>query len=185
MKHMSARLAAILGACLVAAGPILAPVAFVPEAHAQQPPSPGPASNPNLTQSQIDAGRTVVVLSGMVRSFDSILPQYAEQVRQTLVTRPDLTKDLGEVLEKLKPELEQQKSEMVEAAARIYASRLSEAELKDIGAFFSSPSGKRYVETQPLILDDMFVEMQSWTQRVSAFVIDRVRAEMKKRGHEL
>jgi hypothetical protein len=186
MNHTSACLAALVGACLVTAGPVLAPKGLVPQAQAQQqPPQPNPTAGVTLTPSQMEAGRVVVVSSGMVRSFDAILPQYAEQIRQTLVTRPDLTKDLGEVLEKLKPEMEQQKAEMIDAAARIYATRLAEPELKEIAAFFTSPAGKRYVETQPVILDDMFAEMQNWTQRVSAFVIERVRAEMRKRGHEL
>ncbi|WP_163117388.1 DUF2059 domain-containing protein, partial [Acinetobacter baumannii] len=67
----------------------------------------------------------------------------------------------------------------------IYASQLSEAELNDIATFFRSPAGKRYVGTQPQILDQMVQAMQGWTQEVSQYVMIRVRAEMGKRGHEL
>jgi hypothetical protein len=176
MKKFQACLAATLWLCLAAVGAGSTAAMLAAPALAQQP-APSAA--------QIEAARLVVVSSGMVRSFDSLLPQFSEQIRQTLITRPELTKDLSEVLDKLKPELEQQKKEMIDAAARIFAGRLSEQELKEIGAFFSSATGRRYVETQPVILDEMFNEMQNWTQRVSQFVIERVRTEMKKRGHEL
>lgn len=152
-----------------------------------QAPAPTPSAPvASVSQSHLQAGRDVVVGSGMSRSFDAILPQFVTEVRQTFTTtRPELTKDLNEVIELVRPEVEARKEEMTTAAAQIFASRLTEAELKDIGTFFNSPSGRRYVETQPLILDEMFKEMQSWTQRLSEFVVTRIRAEMKKRGHEI
>jgi hypothetical protein len=123
--------------------------------------------------------------SGIARSFDSIIPTMAEQIRKNAVTRPDLAKDLDEVLKGLDSEMELQKQRLINIAARIYAKRLNEAELTDIVTFFRSPAGKRYVETQPQILDDMVGAMQDWTQEVSEYIMVRTRAEMGKRGHQL
>ena len=81
--------------------------------------------------------------------------------------------------------MELQKQRMVDIAARTYAAKLSEAELKDLATFFRSPAGKRYVEAQPQLLDEMVREMQTWTQDVSEYVMVRVRAEMGKRGQIL
>jgi len=81
--------------------------------------------------------------------------------------------------------MELQKQRMVDTAAKIYADKLTEAELKDIAAFFRSPAGKRYVESQPAVLDEMVQAMQNWTQEVSEYVMVRVRAELGKRGHQL
>lgn len=135
--------------------------------------------------SHLAVARDVVVLSGVSRSFDAIVPQLMDQVRQTTVTRPDITKDLNAVLESLKPEMEQQKQGMIDTAAKIYATRMTEAELKDVVTFFKSTSGKKYVETQPYMLDDMFKEMQAWTQKVAEVVMTRTRTEMAKRGHQM
>ena len=81
--------------------------------------------------------------------------------------------------------MELQKQRIIDTAARIYATKLTEPELQDIATFFRSPAGKRYVETQPQILDEMVQAMQTWTQEVSEYVMVRVRAEMGKRGHQL
>lgn len=140
---------------------------------------------PELNAAHLALGREVAVLSGMARSFDAILPQFGEQIRKQAVSRPEISKDLDDVLTKLQPELELQKQVMINNAARIMAQSLSEAELKDIAAFFKSPSGKRYVQTQPQVLDEMVRSMQTWTEGVSEYVMVRVRAEMSKRGHRM
>ncbi len=143
---------------------------------------PGQAQSP----SHLEVAREVLVGSGISRSFDAIAPQFAEQVRQTFAaTRPEITKDLDEVLKALKPELDKQRDDLTAATARLFAARLSEAELREIAKFFASPAGKRYVEVQPVVLDGMFNEMQAWSQRLSEFIVTRVREEMKKKGHTL
>lgn len=156
-----------------------------PTAKPGTPPPPAPAPEPEITPSHLALAREVMLSSGIARSFDSIIPTMAEQIRKNAVTRPDLAKDLDEVLKSLDPEMALQKQRLVDIAARIYARRLTEAELKDIVTFFRSPAGKRYVETQPQILDDMVGAMQDWTQEVSEYVMVRTRAEMGKRGHQL
>lgn len=150
-------------------------------AAAQQPAAPAAQAQP--TASHLAAARDVVVGSGMARSFDAVLPRFGEAIRKNAVTRPDLTKDLDDVLEKLKPELELQKQQMVNATARILAGAMSEQELKDTAAFFRSGSGQKYVAAQPAVLDEMVRQMETWTRDVSEYVMIRVRAEMGKRGH--
>ncbi|GJD78698.1 DUF2059 domain-containing protein [Methylobacterium gregans] len=180
---MTRRLAAAL-AILAAALPGLASAqapkpAARPAAPAAQPAPAAPNAN------HLALAREVMLSSGIARSFDSIIPAFADQIRQQAVTRPELAKDLNEVLAALQPEMELQKQRMVDTAAKIYADKLTEAELKDIAAFFRSPAGKRYVESQPAVLDEMVQAMQSWTQEVSEYVMVRVRAELGKRGHQL
>ncbi|AWI89085.1 DUF2059 domain-containing protein [Methylobacterium sp. DM1] len=197
---MVLRLAALGGPVLAA---LLSQALLVPAALAQQPaakppaaspkptakpgaaPPPAPAPEPEVSASHLALAREVMLSSGIARSFDSIIPTMADQIRKNAVTRPDLAKDLDEVLKSLDPEMELQKQRLINIAARIYAKRLTEAELKDIVAFFRSPAGKRYVETQPQVLDDMVGAMQDWTQEVSEYIMVRTRAEMGKRGHQL
>jgi uncharacterized protein len=144
---------------------------------AQQAPQPSAA--------HLAAAREVAVGSGMTRSFDSITDQMLDQLHQMNVTRPEIKQDLNQVAELLKPEMEQQKLLIINAAARVFAERMTEAELKDVTTFFKSPSGLKYVQAQPLILDDIVKEIATWTQNVSEYILIRARAEMKKRGHEL
>ncbi|MCJ2133938.1 DUF2059 domain-containing protein [Methylobacterium sp. J-026] len=183
---MSRRLTAALGLALLALPSAALAQKPAPAKPAAQPATPAantPASA--FTPSHLALAREVMLSSGIARSFDSVLPAFADQIRKQTVTRPELAKDLDEVLVSLQPEMELQKQRMIDIAARTYASKFSEAELKEIATFFRSPAGKHYVEAQPQLLDEMVQEMQDWTQDVSEYVMVRVRAEMGKRGHQM
>ncbi|WP_232629716.1 DUF2059 domain-containing protein [Methylobacterium sp. Leaf118] len=191
---MLPRLAVLAGLLLAAAAPQSA-LAQAPKpgtpAPAQKPtakpgtPAPQAPAEPTITPSHLALAREVMLSSGIGRSFDTIMPAMADQIRKNAVTRPDLAKDLDEVLKSLEPEMALQKNRLIEVASRIYAKRLSEAELNEVVVFFRSPAGQRYVETQPQVLDDMVGAMQDWTQEVSEYIMVRTRAEMGKRGHSL
>ncbi|MGV6875065.1 DUF2059 domain-containing protein [Pseudochelatococcus sp. B33] len=153
---------------------------------AQQPaPAQPPAAAETLTQAHIDVAREVVVLSGMGRTFDGLLPTFGDQVRQTFITRPEIFNDLNAVLDSLRPELEERKNDILNRAASILAARLNEETLVQVRDFFRSTAGQQYVATQPLVLDDLFAAMNTWVGDVSSFLIDRVREEMRKRGHQI
>jgi len=143
------------------------------------------AAQPPATPSHLAAAREVAVSSGMVRSFDAITEPLLTSLQQMNVTRPEIKQDLDEVVKQLRPEIDLQKQQMITATARIFASRMSEQDLRDIANFFKSPAGLKYVQTQPVILDDIVKELATWTQTVSEYVMIRARAEMAKRGHQL
>ena len=148
-----------------------------PRAAAPAAPPPSPA--------HLALARELITINGLSRLVDPFLPQFSAQVRRGAVTRPELTKDLDQVLESLKPEVDQQRQAMVDTTARYYASTFSEPELKDLIAFFKTPSGQKYLQLSPKILDGLAVEAQRWAERTSEQVMARVRAEMAKRGHQM
>jgi uncharacterized protein len=143
------------------------------------------AVTPPVTASHLQAAREVLVGSGISRSFESFIPQFIDQAKSNISgTRPELIKDLEEISKTIATQLDAERAEMIELGAKVYANRMSEAELKDISAFFKTPSGLRYVSTQPQVLEELFGEMQAWSQRLGAKIIDIFRVELKKRGRE-
>lgn len=176
MPHFLSRLAVLIA--LGFAAPVLAqqPATTTPAAPAAAAPTP----------QQISLGRDVVLYSGIARSFETIVPQYFEQIGSNLTrTRPELIKDLNLVMTQLKPEFDKRVEEMIDNAAKLYATRLTEQQLKDTAAFFKSPSGIAYVQAQPALMGDLFPAMQAWQKQLSEDMVTRIRAEMKKKGHEI
>lgn len=166
MIRSATRLAAATVALFMLASPVLAQTA--------QP-----------TANQLALAREVAVNSGMTRSFDAMTEPFFTQLEQMNVTRPEIRKDLDEVVTILRPEVEQQKQKMIDTAARAFATRLSEQELKEISDFYKTAAGKKYVEVQPGLLDDIVRDLATWTQNMSEYIMIRARAEMSKRGHQL
>lgn len=172
------------------AGAALALVALlIAPARAQTATAPAPAipqvGQPEPPASAVEAGRQLVIASGMARSFEPMVPQLSGQIIPMVTkTRPELTANLTVVMKQLQPEFVKKGEEMNSIAGRIYARSMSEQELRDAAAFFNSPVGKKYVEVQPIMLDQLVVSMQSWTQDLSTFMMQRIHDEMKKKGQD-
>jgi hypothetical protein len=150
------------------------------------PATPAQPAAPPISPSHLAIARDLVISSGMSRGFDALIPQFMEQLKQTFAaSRPEIAKELADTLTQLRPEFDAKRDEIVDTAARLYAQALSENDLKNIAAFFKSPSGSAYVASQPRVLDGLFGAMQAWSRGLSEFMLTRVRAELKKKNIDL
>jgi hypothetical protein len=160
-----AYLAAVLLACNLLAGPVRA-----------QPATPA----------ALASAKELLELKGAAEMFDPVVTGVIEQTKGALLqTNPQLAKDLTDVGNQLRTEFGPRRGEIIEAAAKAYAARFSEQELKDVVAFYKSPAGKKMLQQEPLVLDETFGFVQQWQGRVGEEVMNRFRAEMKKKGHNL
>ena len=135
--------------------------------------------------SHLAAAREVAVSSGMTGAFDALPGPLLGRLQRMSVTSPEIQKDLEAVVASLRPEVEQKKQELIDATARVFASRMTEAELKEVATFYKSAAGAKYVQVQPGVLDDIVRDLATWTQQTSQLVMSRAREEMGKRGHQL
>jgi hypothetical protein len=164
-----------LARCGRAAALALACLVFSGAAHAQQP-SPG----------AIAAAKELLDLKGASRMFDPLVPGIVETVKNNyLQTNPALYKDLTDVATQLRTEFAPKRVDIINQVAVLYAQRFSEQELKDVVAFYKTPTGKKFVTEEPLVIEQSLSTAQAWSQKLSEEVFSRFRAEMKKRGHEL
>ncbi|MBB6307303.1 DUF2059 domain-containing protein [Xanthobacter tagetidis] len=156
----------------------LAPLA-VPAARAQQAAAqPSPAV--------IAVARELVVANGEARAFEGVISEIVNGAARSFVpTNPDLAKPLSEVAQTLRTEFEKRQGEVVQILAAAYATRFSEAELKEALAFYKTATGKKLVTDRPAIVQQTVQGIQVWGAQVNAEVLERVRAEMKKRGYDL
>ena len=64
----------------------------------------------------------------------------------------------------------------------LYARQVPEADLKDIASFFKSQAGQKFVLSQPQILNDLFSQMQVFSQTLGNAMIDRLREDLRKKN---
>jgi uncharacterized protein len=130
--------------------------------------------------------RDVVVASGATRAFEGVIPSILQQSLSVFLQQnPDLGKDLNETVKGMAPDFEKRVSEIVDIVASVYATRFSEAELKDILTFYRSASGKKLVAQLPSVLEESFIKTQEWSAKISEQIVVRLRNDMKKRGHTI
>lgn len=180
-KRSTSRLVLALALAVAGAPAVLS----VPASAQQAAPAPSAAAKPP-SPAQLQLARELVMVSGEGRMFDGAIPVLVEQVaRRFLQTNPDLAKQLAEVGMQVAKEMDKRKGEAVDMLAAIFASRFTEAELKDAIAFYRTPTGIKLVQERPTIFQDAMKGVEPWTAQVGAEAADRIRAEMKKRGVNL
>jgi hypothetical protein len=134
----------------------------------------------------IATAKELITVKGGTAIYDPIVPGVVEQTKNVFLrTNPLLGKDLNEVATKLRSELAARSVELVNDAAKLYAARFSEKELKDALAFYKSPLGRKMITEEARILDQSMTNAQNWANRLSEEVIAKMRNEMRKRGHEI
>jgi hypothetical protein len=162
-----------LGALIVFAAPAM--IAGQALAQAKKP-----------SESHMALARELVTLTQLAKTFDAFVPQLGvRMINNVTRTRPELKKDLDAVLDKIIPEMDKEKATLVEKTALFFAEEIPEADLKEIVAFFKTPAGKKYIDKQPQVVDRMVVVIDDWNRDLSTRLLEKVREEMKKRGHDL
>jgi hypothetical protein len=168
---MSRRLAPFAGAVLLLCGSLFT----AGSASAQQP-----------TPAAVSMAKEILDVKGSFTMFEPIVPGVIETSKNVFLQQsPNLQKDLNETAAALRTQLAPRTAELKEEIAKLYAVRFTEAELKDALTFFKSPIGKKLLLEEPRFVEASLGRAQDWANRLSEDVMGQIRAEMKKKGHNL
>lgn len=176
-------------AALVALAFAVAP-ALAQQAAPAKPAAPAPAAAAapaEPTPAHVAAARDVIFASGISRTFEGMVVQALEQYKASVLTsQPNLRAEMDAAVAEVDARARANEvANMQISAAILLTRRMSEQELKDTLAFFASPAGKKYVETQPRFLDDLVPAIDGWAARTLPGAVDQVRQIMNQKGHKL
>ncbi len=153
----------------------LALVALSAAARAQQP-----------SAAAISTAKEIVKVTGATTLFNPLIPGVVEQAKNLFLQQnPALSKDLNEIAAKMRADLAPRFDELTAEVAKLYAVHFTEAELKELLAFYKSPLGGKLITEQSKVGEDGLKFAQDWANRLSDEVISTMREELKKRGHAL
>jgi hypothetical protein len=176
-RHVSAR--HVSARHVLAALAVLVLLGMAKPVQAQTPGTPP-------TAAAILLAKQIIEIKGVNKLFDPLVRGVIEKVKdQFMQTNFMWANDLNAVAAQLEKEYAPRENELVDESARIYASHFSEGELRQILSFYQSPLGRKMVVEEPKALDESVSNAGTWGDKLSEEIIDRMRAEMKKRGHDI
>jgi uncharacterized protein len=151
-------------------------IALSQSAHAQGKPS----------AASMATAHELIKVTGATELFNPLIAGVVEQAKILyLQQNPALAKDLNEIATKMRADLAPRFSQLTDEIATLYATRFTDAELKQILVFYQSPVGKKLLAQQPRVIDDSMKFAQTWANKLSDEVVAKMRDELKKRGHAL
>lgn len=145
-----------------------------------------PAAAQEISQSHLNAALVAVQSAGAARGFDSVLPAIAERIKGRLIrVRPDLYQEISVTVEQVALELAVRRKDLNEAVARVWAKAFTEDELVTIAEFYKSPTGQKFAEIGPIVIQDSLKQVESWSTRVGEELYEKSRESLVKQGFEL
>lgn len=148
------------------------------------PQSAAPARQPS--PAAILLAKQIVDIKNVKDVFQPIVVGVVEKTKQVFMqTNFMWAKDLNETAADVHKQYDPRVSELIDASARIYATHFTEQELKDLLAFYKSPLGQKVLAEEPKVLDESMVFAGTWADNLSVDVMASMRADMKKRGHDM
>ena len=145
-----------------------------------------PADAQQPSANAIALAKEIIVAKGAATMYDPVVANLIERTKGALLqTNIMLSRELNDVAAKLRTELAPRSAELVNDAARLYAARFTEQELRNTLAFYKSPLGQKVIAEEPAILNQSMSNVETWAGKFAEEVMIKFRAEMKKKGHDL
>ena len=142
---------------------------------ATAPAAPSPAA--------IAAADRILSTIGLKQSIAIVVPGMMQELETNVTrTRPEIRDPLRATLKAIQPEFDQTARQTYIQAESLLASQMSEQDITQVAAFFDSPAGKKYVEVTPVFLRNLGDVTGAWREKLSTDILERSRAEMKKKG---
>jgi hypothetical protein len=76
-------------------------------------------------------------------------------------------------------------NEIIDEVIAIYARNFTADELREVTAFYRGPTGQKFLQKQPVILQDSMAVGQKFGQSVATEMQNRIVEELRKRGHKI
>jgi uncharacterized protein len=116
--------------------------------------SPGRAQTPPATPSPeaIAAAHELMTVMKPAEQFKAIMPVLIQNMKQAIVQgRPEVEKQYDAMMPAFNESAQKRVNELTETLATIYASNFTADELRDLAAFYRTPTGQKFLARQAAI----------------------------------
>ncbi len=154
-----------------------------PAAPAPAPPAATSSASTAPSAAAIAAADKILSTIGLKQSIAIVVPGMMVELETNITrTRPEIRDSLRATLKAIQPEFDQTAKQTYSEAATLLASQMSEQDITQVAAFFDSPAGKKYVEVTPIFLQKLSDVTGAWREKLSTDILERARADMKRKG---
>jgi uncharacterized protein len=169
----------MLGRLSRAAGLAVAMFVLLAPARAQTPaPTPSPDS--------LAAAKELVTTMNLVEQFKAMMPALMKTLKPAIVQgRSEVDRDYDAMTPILLEGFQARLGELTEAVAIVYSSNFTADDLHALTAFYKTPTGQKFLQKTPIIMQQTMTAGQKFGQSVAADMQKRIIEELRKKGHTL
>ena len=145
-----------------------------------------PAFAQEVSPDQLTLARKYVDLTDKVDIFGTGLADVARRtLQQVLKLNPTLGGQATQAVTEVVNEYKQRRGELLDQIARVYAQHFTADELKELVAFYSTPTGQKLATSNFEINQELGKLMQLYTLNIGTEFYAKVRANLKAKGVQM
>jgi uncharacterized protein len=145
---------------------------------------PAPAQAPPADA--VAAARELIATAKMTDQFKQLMPMLMQQFKPMIAQgRPAVERDYDAIMPQMLNTMFGRLTELSELMALVYARHFTAAELRDLTAFYRTPTGQKLLEKQPVVAQESMLAGQKFAQATGAELQQRIVDELRKRGHDI
>ena len=135
---------------------------------------------------RLQLARELLVANQTLKNMDAMLPNMINAMKP-IITRsdPKIEKDYDAIMVLLLTEFEPLKEQLIEDVARLTANAYTKTELEEILAFSKTPTGQKMVRLTPSLAQAGMTLGQQYGQKIAGQLAEKMKAELRKRGHNI
>jgi hypothetical protein len=145
-----------------------------------------PASAQAPSPDAIAAARELVAASRATEQLKTLLPMLMQQLKPAVVQgRPAVEKDYDAITPALIAASLKRLDEVADLMAAVYVRNFTLAEIRDVTAFYRTPTGQKLLEKMPIVMQESMQAGQRFAQAIAADLQKGIVDELRKRGHDV
>ncbi len=134
--------------------------------------SPVMAQDTTISESHIEAAKAAVRATKSIENFDNILPDVAERTRTLFIrSNPAMSAEIDTAVNEAAVELIARRKELDRVIYEVWARRFSEAELKEIAAFYNSETGQHLADMSGTLSALTIGAAKQWSDVISTDMV--------------
>ena len=123
----------------------------------------GTAFAQELDAAHVSQAKKALAATKATNPFDQILPKAALDLKnQFSSTNPDQFEQIDLIVDEEAIKLASRRGDLETESAKLFAGTFSLEELKEIEAFFSTPTGEKYLKEAPILAREMGKAVRIW-----------------------
>jgi len=148
--------------------------------------SVAPAYPQSASPDAMAAARELVEAARTTDQFKTLLPLISQQMKTVIVQgRPAVERDYDKIIPMVLEAANQQMGKFADAVAAIYAGNFTADELRQVTAFYRTPTGQKFLEKTGVIAQQSMAMGQKFGQQLVQDLEGRMKEELRKRGHNI
>lgn len=139
-----------------------------------------------ISKQHLNTAYETVFITRISRTYSQVVPGLAARAKVKFTEKyPVLGADISKAVDEVALSLVERQGELDLLIARSWAEQFSEVELKEISAFYATPTGSKLAKANRKLIETGFDVAEAWSAKMARELIAKVQLKLKSQGHKL